>query len=84
MASTESLTESLLETFRGIAADVTERPVPEVSADTEIRSLGVDSIALAEIVARIEDRFAIDVPAKTWLSVKTLGDLLDIVERARR
>lgn len=77
-------TESLIEIFRGIAAEVTERPVPEVSLDTEIRSLGVDSIALAEIVARIEDQFAVDVPATTWLSVKTLRELLDVVERARR
>jgi acyl carrier protein len=77
-------TESLIETFRNIAAEVTERPIPHVALDTEIRSLGVDSIALAEIVARIEDRFAIDVPATTWLGMKTLGDLLGVVERARR
>ena len=75
--------QSLIETFRGIAAEVTERPVPPVSLDTEIRSLGVDSIALAEIVARVEDLFAIDVPATTWLGIKTLRDLVDIVERAR-
>jgi acyl carrier protein len=77
-------TQSLIETFRGIAAEVTERPVPHVSLDTDIRSLGIDSIALAEIVARVEDVFAIDVPATTWLGVKTLRELLDVVERARR
>jgi acyl carrier protein len=83
MESTESLTESLIETVRGIAAEVTERPVPPVSLDTEIRSLGVDSIALAEIVARLEDELGIDVPAAAWLGVKTLRDLLDVMERVR-
>jgi acyl carrier protein len=74
--------ETLIETFRRIASEVIERPVPDLSLDTEIRSLGVDSIALAEIVARVEDTFAIDVPATTWLSVRTLRELLDIVARA--
>lgn len=75
--------QSLIEIFRDIAAEVTERPVPQASLDTEIRSLGIDSIALAEIVARVEDLFAIDVPATTWLGVRTLGELLDVVNRAR-
>lgn len=76
-------TESLIETVRCITAEVTERPVPPISIDTEIRSLGVDSIALAEIIARVEDELGIDVPAASWLAVKTLRDLLDVVERAR-
>jgi acyl carrier protein len=76
-------TESLIETVRCITAEVTERPVPVITVDTEIRSLGVDSIALAEIIARVEDELGIDVPAAAWLAVKTLRDLLDVVERAR-
>jgi acyl carrier protein len=75
-------TETLIETFRRIASEVTERPVPELSLETDLRSLGVDSISLAEIVARIEDTFAIDVPASTWLSVRTLRELLDVVADA--
>lgn len=74
--------ETLIETFRRIAAEVTERPVPEFALDTEIRSLGIDSIAMAEIVAHVEDTFAIEVPATTWLSVRTLRELLDVVARA--
>lgn len=80
MNSTE--TETLIETFRRIASEVTERPVLDLPLDAEIRSLGVDSIALAEIVARIEDTFAIEVPATTWLSVRTLRELLEVVARA--
>lgn len=83
MASSEDLTQHSLEQLRAIAAAVLERPVPPLSVETEIRALGVDSIALAEIIARLEDELAIEVPAATWLSMKTLGDLVTIVERAR-
>jgi acyl carrier protein len=75
--------EQLMATFRRIAAEVADRPIPELSLDTDIRSLGVDSIMLAEIVARIEDTFGIDVPATIWLSVKTLRELLDVVASAK-
>jgi acyl carrier protein len=74
--------EQLLERFRTIVADVVEREVPAISPDTEIRSMGVDSIAMAEVVARLEDEFGVEVAAETWLSVGTVRDLLAVVTAA--
>ena len=74
--------EQLIETLRTIVADVIERPAPALLPDSPIRSIGVDSIALAEIVARIEDAFGIEVPADTWLAITTVGELLDVVAAA--
>ena len=76
-------TETIIETFRRIASEVTERPVPDLPLDAEIRALGLDSIALAEIVARVEDTLAVDIPATTWLTVRTLRELLDVVAQAK-
>lgn len=76
--------EQLIETFRAIVAEVIERPVPELALDSEIRSIGIDSIGLAEIVARIEDTFGIDVPAETWLRITTVREMLQVVAAAPR
>ncbi|HVV81884.1 MAG TPA: acyl carrier protein [Kofleriaceae bacterium] len=70
--------EQMIERFRTILAEVAEREVPVLGPETEIRSIGVDSIAMAEVVARLEDELGIEVPAEAWLSVSTVRDLLRV------
>jgi len=74
----------LLALLRSIVVDVTEKPLPDVGLDTPIAELGIDSISVAEIVVRIEEKLGIEIPAVEWLGVRTLREMIDIVERARR
>jgi len=50
-----------ISSVRELAEQVTERPLGEISPDTRIADLGVDSVTFAEIVVRIEDALGIEI-----------------------
>jgi acyl carrier protein len=69
--------------LRQIVLEVTEKPLPEISSTVPIAELGIDSISLAEIMMRIEDSLGIEVPATEWLRVRTIEEILNLIERTR-
>jgi acyl carrier protein len=73
-----------LELLRSIVAEVIEKPLPPITLETPISELGIDSIEVAEIVLRIEDRFGIEIPAATWMRLRTLGELVEVIRAARQ
>lgn len=74
----------LMALLRSIVADVTEKPLPDVGLDTPIAELGINSISVAEIIVRIEDRLGIEVPASRWLRARTLQEIIEMVDQSRR
>ncbi len=48
--------------------------------DTIIRDLGLDSIDMVEMIADFEDNFNITIPSNKVNDVKTIGDLLNVLE----
>jgi acyl carrier protein len=72
----------LMALLRGIVLEVAEKPIPEVTGDMQIAELGLDSISVAEIVVRLEDRLGVEIPATQWLRARTLQDIIDIIEQA--
>ena len=57
-----------------------------IDRDTSIRDLGLDSIGLFDMAFSVERRFDIEIPDEAVERVRTVGDLLRLVEdlRARR
>jgi nodulation protein F len=56
----------------------------EISRETEISDLEIDSLALTEIVMEIEDQHNIEIDlntAEAWQTLKTVGDLIDMVKK---
>jgi acyl carrier protein len=47
----------------------------ELSAD-----LNIDSVAAMDLIMEIEDRFEIDIPVNQVSELRTLGDLVDLVQ----
>jgi acyl carrier protein len=76
--------QELMALLRSVVREVTEKPFPDVALDTPIAELGIDSISLAEIVLRIEDKLGLQVPATHWLRADTLQDILDAIQQAPR
>jgi acyl carrier protein len=76
--------EKLMRMFQALVLEITGKPLPDVAPDASIADLGVDSVSVAEIVARIEDDLGIEVPAARWMRVKTVAELFDAVEEAPR
>lgn len=48
--------------------------------NTVIRDLGLDSIDMVEMIADFEDNFNITIPSNKINDVKTIGDLLNVLE----
>jgi acyl carrier protein len=65
-----------------IVAEVTDHPVGPIGPDTRITDLGIDSVTFAEVVVQIEDTLDIDVPFARWLGVRTVREVLDMIDEA--
>ena len=57
----------------------------QVSAQTKIaRDLGLDSVAIMDLVMDLEDRFDISIPLDRIAEVETVGDLSHAIETLMR
>jgi acyl carrier protein len=75
--------DALFETLCGLARKfappgVELRPETELSAD-----LSIDSVAAMDLIMEIEDRFDIDIPINQVSDLRTLGDLVALVQSQR-
>ena len=55
-----------------------------ISRETELADLEIDSLILTEVVMEIEDKHDIEIDlntAEAWQSLKTVGDMLDMVKQ---
>jgi len=55
-----------------------------ITRETELSELEIDSLALTEIVMEIEDQYDIEIDlntAEAWESLKTVGDMVDMVKK---
>lgn len=60
-----------------------DSPYPEVTLDTQFeRDLGFDSLARAELLARIETAFGVQLPVETFASAATASDVLAAITGA--
>ncbi len=68
----------------GVVADLQRRrpPGPARLESNLERDLGLDSLALAEVMVSLEDAFGIDLPAAVLATAATVGDLVRVVSGA--
>ena len=69
------------ETVR-IIAEKAERDPTEITAETPLNSLEIQSLELAEVIFDLEDAFNIEIElnaASAWEQLKTVGDVCDAV-----
>ena len=66
-----------------LIASASEAEAGEITRDTELAELEIDSLVLTEIVMDIEDKYDIEIDlntAEAWESLKTVGDMVDVVK----
>lgn len=76
----------ILERLIHIAQDVLEGSQADLSAvtpETTLESLGLNSITMLMLMVGIEDEFAITFPSERIGEIKTVGDLVRIVEECQ-
>jgi acyl carrier protein len=72
----DEIVTQLLEVVRGekeIAAD-------KLTLETPLADAGIDSLDSLTILFAIEERFHISIPDEKARSIKTFGDMVDVVE----
>ena len=65
-----------------VFSDVTGKKDINITPKTRIdNSLGISSLGLIQLICSIEDEFDIEIPNSTIKKFKTVGDVLDFIEK---
>jgi len=71
----------IIEMFKQAAFEVDNRRLPDLTADTAIATLGMDSVAIMELVSYFEEKLGVRIPDEELSKIRTVRDLRDIVAR---
>ncbi|MFM2420590.1 MAG: hypothetical protein RL385_5313 [Pseudomonadota bacterium] len=71
----------LIRLFRDLASEIAERDLSFVQEDSAITELGIDSLAMLELVGSMERKLHIRVPDEQLVGLITVRELLELVER---
>jgi acyl carrier protein len=69
----------VLELFTRHAREVTGKRFDRITYQSTIAELGIDSVAIAELVAKIEDELHIRIPDDDFMQIQTVQDIADLV-----
>jgi acyl carrier protein len=72
--------QALLAMFCETATEVVERDFHHVVESMRIDELVIDSLGMLEIIGSLERRLRIQVPDESLAGLRTIQDLLDVVE----
>jgi acyl carrier protein len=76
-----SRTIDVVEMFRQAALEVDNRKISELTKDTVIATLGMDSVAIMELVSYFEEKLSVRIPDEELGRIRTVGDLRDAIAR---
>ncbi len=71
---------ALLELFKTLGTEIAESDLSSVSEESELSKLNIDSLTMLELVGAIEQELSIRVPDDSLVGVKTVKQLLDVLE----
>jgi len=74
-------TVEVLEMFKQAAFEVDNRRLTELRAETVIATLGMDSVAVMELVSYFEEKLAVRIPDEELSRIRTVKDLRDAIAR---
>ena len=72
---------SITQLFAQAAQEVNGKKLANLTKDTVISKLGLDSVAVMELVSYFEEKLNIRMPDEDLAKVQTLGDLASLVKR---
>ena len=71
----------VVEMFKQAAFEVDNRRLPNLRPDTVIATLGMDSVAVMELVSYFEEKLAVRIPDEELSRIRTVKDLRDAIAR---
>jgi len=73
--------QDLIALFRQVAKEVDKRDFQDLTGDSIISDLGIDSLSMMQIVGEMELKLDIMIPDEDLVELVTVKDLLKVVER---
>jgi acyl carrier protein len=80
-ASLAGAAVDVVEMFKQAAFEVDHRRLPDLRAETVIATLGMDSVAVMELVSYFEEKLSVRIPDEELSRIRTVGDLRDAIQR---
>jgi acyl carrier protein len=71
---------NIVQLFEQAALEVSGKKLTGLNKDTVIAKLGLDSVAIMELVAHFEEKLHVRLPDEDLASVKTIADLGQVVK----
>ena len=71
----------VIEMFKQAAFEVDNRRLPDLKAETLIATLGMDSVAVMELVSYFEEKLGLRIPDEELSNIRTVRDLRDTIAR---
>ena len=68
------------ETVCKIIADNTDINSDNISPETTLYELGLDSIDLVDLVMEVEEAFSISIPDEEFENIKSVSDIVSLIE----
>lgn len=70
-------------TVKSIIAEILKVDPSAVSLDSTFETLGVDSLDMLQIIMKLEDTFGIEISDDVAMSIKTVGQAIDLIQKSR-
>lgn len=67
--------------FKQVASQVDRREFGDISPDSVISDLGIDSLSMMQIVGEMEQKLDVTIPDEDLVELVTVRDLIRIVQR---
>ena len=78
-------TMSTLEKVIELMAEQLNVPAEKISAEKEIvKDLGADSLDIVEMLMNLEEEFSVTVPDEEAVNIKTVQDVVDLIENNKK
>ena len=71
----------LIELFKRMATEVAEKDFADLTEESVIADMGVDSLAMLEVVGEMERELSIQIPDDQLVGIETVAQILDVVEK---
>ncbi len=71
----------LMQMFKTKATEIAEKDFSKITEENVIADLGIDSLAMLELVGEFERELKVTIPDEQLVGLSTVRQLLDVVHR---
>jgi len=73
----------VIERFAKAIWEIDQKKIDDLGFDKQISTLGIDSVAMLEVIGFLEEELELHLPEEKLQKVQTLGDLADVIAEVR-